>query len=353
MNPSVAVVILNFNGQHHLKRFLPFVMAATYTNKTVWVVNNGSTDTSVAFLQTHYPEVNILENGANLGFAQGYNQGITRIAADYYIILNNDAEVAPDFIEPVISLMENDASIAFAQPKLLDVSQRDMFEYAGAAGGLLDAFGYPFCRGRVLEYMEKDNGQYEQTEEVFWATGCCLFARADVYKKLGGFYPYLFIQNEDIDLCWQAQNLGYKVIACSQSVIYHTGGGCLEWVNPKKMFLTFRNNMVILARNMPVGRLLWLVPCRFLLDMLAGLRYAVKGQPRQGWAIARAWRVFFGWLLFYTDETKWPAKRGLTNCKGYYNGSIIWQYFAKAKRIITGIKRHFYTMPKRNAIPFQ
>lgn len=333
MNPKVAVAILNFNGRHHLKRFLPFVMAATYSNKTIWVIDNGSTDHSVEFLQTAYPDVHIVKNNANLGFAQGYNQGLSQIEADYFIILNNDAEVRPDFIEPVINLMENDKKIAFVQPKLLDIQQRDTFEYAGAAGGLLDALGYPFCRGRVLEHMEKDTGQYERTEEVFWATGCCLFARAEVYKMLGGFYPYLFIQNEDIDLCWQAQNMGYKVIACSQSVIYHTGGGCLEWINPKKMFLTFRNNMVILARNMPVVRLLWLVPCRFLLDMLAAIRYLLIKKPKQGWAIVRAWGVFINWFLFYKDK-KWPTKRGLVHCSGFYSGSIIWQYFVRNNKII-------------------
>lgn len=329
--PHIAIAILNYNGLKYLKEYLPLVLATTYQNKSVWVIDNQSTDGSISFLQQNYPFVKTIVNTGNLGFAEGYNQGLQNIKADYYLLLNSDVEVTTGFIEPVLEMMENNKDIAFAQPKIRWLRQRELFDYAGAAGGTIDGLGYPFCRGRILENVEVDEGQYDNNVPTFWASGACLFARVDVYKKLGGMYGFFYMQNEEIDLCWRAQNLGYKVFACGQSIIYHLGGGSLEWDNPQKTFYTFRNNLILNTRNMPIGRLFWLLPIRFMLDITAALRYILMGKGNIGAAVAKGWWAFLKWLLFYKDK-QWPAKRGLQNCAGVFHGSIVWNYFIKKKR---------------------
>lgn len=336
MEPSVAIVILNYNGKHYLKQFLPFVLATTYSNKSIWIIDNASTDDSIAFVKEYFPEIQIVALSKNYGFAEGYNLGLSQIVSDYYILLNSDVEVTPGFIEPVISLMEKDCKIAFAQSKLLDLYQRNTFEYAGAAGGLIDAVGYPFCRGRVLETVETDNGQYDDTTEIFWASGCCLFARASVYKMLGGMYPFFYMQNEDIDLCWRAQNMGYKIIACSQSAIFHKGGGSLSWDNPQKVFYTFRNNLVMIARNMPVQRLLWVLPLRMIIDTAAAFQYIIKGKWGAGKAVLTGMFAFWKWL-FTASKNKWPDKRGMVACSGFVNRLLVWQYFIRKRKTTTAI----------------
>jgi GT2 family glycosyltransferase len=333
--PHIAIAILNFNGKKYLEQYLPSVMATTYANKSVWVIDNQSTDDSLAFLQAHYPTIKVLVNDGNIGFAAGYNQGLQHITADYYLLLNSDVEVTPGFIEPVIELMENDSSIAFAQPKVRWLRNRELFEYAGAAGGTIDALGYPFCRGRVLEDLEKDEGQYDTDAAIFWASGACMFARSEVYKKLSGMYEFYYMQNEEIDLCWRAQNLGYKIYVCGTSTIYHLGGGSLEWTNPRKTFFTFRNNLVMNTRNMPTGRLLWLIPLRMGLDMVAALRYIFSGKANIGWAVCKGILAYWQW--FFVGDTnkkqpKWPGKRGLKNCAGVFYGSIVWNYFVTKKK---------------------
>ncbi len=337
MNAHVAIAILNYNGRHYLERFLPFVFAATYSNKSIWVIDNASTDDSVAFLQAHYPSVRIIVNSSNLGFAQGYNEGLSQIQADYFVLLNSDAEVTPGFIEPILKLMEADETIAFAQPKLLKLDQRDTFEYAGAAGGMIDAIGYPFCRGRVLETVGKDNGQYDEVTEVFWASGCCLFARVVTYRQLGGMYHFLYMQNEDIDLCWRAQNKGYKVIACGQSIVYHQGGGSLSWENTQKVFFTFRNNWVMITRNMPALRLLWVLPLRLLIDTAAALHYFLQKKPAAGKAVFKGIAAWGKWL-FGKDAHKWPRKRGFAKCKGVIFKLLVWQYFVKKRKTYSSLR---------------
>lgn len=332
MYPQVAIVILNFNGKHLLQRFLPSVFAATYPNKTIWIIDNFSTDESVNFLRAGYPEVKIVLNKENFGFAEGYNQGLLQINATYFILLNNDVEVTPGFIEPVINLMEADTTIAFAQPKLLNIKQPDTFEYAGAAGGTIDGIGYPFCRGRILESIEKDEGQFNDDAPVFWATGACMFSRASAYKELSGLYAFFYMQNEDIDLCWRAQNRGYKIVACGQSVVYHIGGGSLAWKNSRKIFYTFRNNLVMITRNMPVARLVWVIPLRMVTDALAALRYLIYGKWSAGFAVIKGIFAYWKWLLFDTTAFKWPRKRGLLNLHGVFRGTIVWQYFVNGKK---------------------
>ena len=335
--PHIAIAILNFNGKKYLEQYLPSVMATTYANKTVWVIDNQSADDSLAFLQAHYPTIKVVVNDGNIGFAAGYNRGLQHITADYYLLLNSDVEVTPGFIEPVIQLMEKDHSIAFAQPKVLWLRNRELFEYAGAAGGMMDALGYPFCRGRVLEQLEKDTGQYNDDTAIFWASGACMFARASAYKQLNGMYEFFYMQNEEIDLCWRAQNLGYKIYVCGSSTVYHLGGGSLEWINPQKTFFTFRNNLVMNTRNMPVGRLLWLIPLRMALDTVAALRYIFSGKANIGRAVFKGIFAYWKWLFFDTKTTKppqakWPGKRGLMNCAGVFKRSVVWNYFVKKKK---------------------
>ncbi len=333
--PHIAIAILNFNGKKYLEQYLPSVMATTYANKSVWVIDNQSTDDSLAFLQAHYPTIKVVVNDGNIGFAAGYNQGLQHITADYYLLLNSDVELTSGFMEPVIELMENDPSIAFAQPKVRWLRNRELFEYAGAAGGTIDALGYPFCRGRVLEDLEKDEGQYDDTSSIFWASGACMFARASIYNQLQGMYEFYYMQNEEIDLCWRAQNLGYKIFVCSTSTVYHLGGGSLEWTNPQKTFLTFRNNLVMNTRNMPIGRLLWLIPLRMGLDMAAALRYIFSGKANIGWAVCKAIFSYWQWVFVgdnNKEQSKWPGKRGLKKCAGVFYGSIVWNYFVTKKR---------------------
>jgi len=338
--PHVAIAILNYNGKKHLEIYLPSVMASTYGNKSIWVIDNGSNDGSLEYLASYYPQVQIVKNSGNIGFAAGYNAGLQNIPADYYVLLNSDVEVTPNFIEPMVALMENDVSIAFAQPKLRWLRNKEMFEYAGGAGGMIDTLGYPFCKGRILEHLEKDLGQYDGESAVFWATGACMFARASVYKLLGGMYEYYYMHNEEIDLCWRAQNMGHKIVSTSASTVFHLGGGSLEWENPKKTYYTFRNNMVMNIRNMPVARLLWLIPLRTALDAVAAVRFIVGKKTKMGWAVFKAMADYWIWLVaapakkIYTTgvQKKWPGKRSFANLKGVFKGSIVWNYFVRKKK---------------------
>ncbi len=242
-SPHVAVVILNWNGRKFLEQFLPSVLASTYTDYSVIVADNGSTDDSIAFLAANFPQVRIINNGQNFGFAKGYNEALKLVESEYYILLNSDVEVSPGWIEPMVSLLENDAQMAACQPKILSYHNKTMFEYAGAAGGWLDKYGYPFAKGRVFDICEEDKGQYDQVEPIFWASGAALFVRSTVYHQMKGFDEYFFAHQEEIDLCWRIQLAGYTVFSCPSSVVYHVGGGTLPKGNSLKTFLNFRNNL--------------------------------------------------------------------------------------------------------------
>lgn len=343
MQPSVAIIILNFNGQGHMANYLPSVLSATYENKTIWVVDNDSTDGSCAWLAETFPAINVLPIPHNKGFVGGYNFAFDHIHADYIVLLNNDVRVDAGFIEPAIAMLQSNENIAAVQSKMLSVKQSELFDYAGAAGGYIDSLGYPFCRGRVLETVEADKGQYDDnTTDLFWATGGCLFVRASNYRAIHGMYTYLFMQNEDIDLCWRLQLNGYKIGYCAQSVVYHLGGGSLSWEHPRKVFFTFRNNLIVLTRNMPVSRLLWLLPVRFLLDSLAAIRYIFMGKAGHGIAIWRGALAYLKWLFFVSRNTqkgehKWTGKRGLKQCNGYISGSLLWNYFIRRKTTFRAI----------------
>jgi riboflavin kinase/FMN adenylyltransferase len=337
--PRAAIVILNYNGRAYLERFLPSVLASTYPNCEVIIADNGSTDDSLPFLAENYPELRHIDLRLNHGFAEGYNLALRQVDAPYYILLNSDIEVTPDWIEPIIELMERDPTVGACQPKILSYQLRDRFEYAGASGGWLDDLGYPFCRGRIFDVMEQDTGQYDDLQEVFWASGAAFFVRGKLFHALGGFDPDYFAHSEEIDLCWRLKRAGYKVMARPRSVVYHVGGGTLSYDTPRKVHLNFRNSLYTLLKNETAGRLLWLLPLRLLLDNLAALLFLTQGKLKHIQSIARAHWMFvahFRAMLHKRRQAQeWIEKASIgprRDRAGRYRGSIVWQYFALRRR---------------------
>ena len=334
--PTIAVVILNYSGRKHLERFLPSVMASTYPNMEVIVADNASTDDSVSFLRDHFPQVRIITLDRNYGFAGGYNQALPQVKSDYYVLLNSDVEVEPGWIEPILDLMEKDPSIGACQPKIRMYANKELFEYAGAAGGWLDYLGYPFAKGRIFDACEKDEGQYDQTEPIFWAGGCAMFVRAELYHRLGGLDGYFFAHQEEIDFCWRLQLAGYKVFTCADSVIYHLGGGTMPKGNERKVFLNFRNNLIMMAKNLPAGQAAWKIPFRFLLDTISAWKSLLAGEGVYFLAVLEAHFGFIKWLLFKRKQSVFPIKRG-GSLHGWYTHSIAWQYFVSGKKTFSEI----------------
>lgn len=328
--PEVAIVILNWNGLSFLKTFLPFVIASTYENKRVILADNHSDDGSVAFVREQFPGVEIIENSENKGFAAGYNMALKRVQSDYYVLLNSDVEVTASWIEPIVELMENDTTIAACQPKILSYNDRAMFEYAGASGGWIDNFGYPFTRGRVFDTCEKDHGQYDEAQPCFWASGAALFIRAQLYHQAGGFDEYFFAHQEEIDLCWRLQRRGYKIYVQPSSVVYHVGGGTLPKGNSRKTYLNFRNNMIMMHKNLPVGSAIWKLPARVLLNGLVALKSLGDSGSGDFMAIVKAHIDYLSWM---TKKKMPPAMLAQdTKVSGWYEGSIVWDYFVKGKK---------------------
>lgn len=336
MPPKTAIVILNFNGRRYLEQFLPFVVANTCPGAEVIVADNGSTDDSLAFLRAEYPGVRVLVLDRNYGFAGGYNVALGQVDADYYVLLNSDVEVVRGWMEPIIRLLEADASIGACQPKIKMYADRDSFEYAGAAGGWLDHLGYPFARGRVFDVCEKDMGQYDNAEPVFWASGAALFIRARLYHELGGLEPFFFAHQEEIDLCWRMQLAGYKVYCCPESVVYHVGGGTLPKGNERKVFLNFRNNLIMMAKCLPFRQRMWKIPLRFLLDSISAWKSLFAGEAVYFWAILEAHMAFFKWLMISRKKSLFPPNKRAP-LSGWYTGSVVWQYFVKGRRTFTEI----------------
>jgi GT2 family glycosyltransferase len=330
-SPSVAAVILNWNGKKYLEQFLPSLVHSTYSNLRIMVADNASTDDSVEFLEKNYPQIKVIQNHGNLGFTGGYNEALKQVDASYYVLLNSDVEVTPGWVEPAVTLLEKDLSIGACQPKMLDWMNRHMFEYAGAAGGWLDAFGYPFCRGRVFDYCEEDNGQYDQAEPIFWASGAALFIRAKVFHEMGGCEPFFFAHMEEIDLCWRMQLAGYKIYSCPQSVVYHVGGGTLPKGDQRKVFLNFRNNLIMLTKNMRTTELFWKIPIRIMLDAASAWKNIFIGEPAYFLAVTKAHMAYAKWLFIGRSKSIFPVKRNKT-LTGLYHGNIAWQHFIKGKK---------------------
>ena len=328
--PSVAIVILNWNGRSYLQQFLPSVLASTYPNFKVVVADNASTDDSMDFLKRHYPHVTTLQLKENFGFAKGYNMALQKIEAEYYVLLNSDVAVRPDWLEPMVLHLEKDPAFVACQPKLLSYAQPGHFEYAGAAGGWIDVFGYPFARGRIFDYYEKDTGQYDTVQEVFWASGAAFMIRRNAFHEAKGFDPQFFAHQEEIDLCWRLQLLGYKVFCCPSSVAYHVGGGTLPKGNSRKTFLNFRNNLMMLAKNLHPGEAWCKLPLRMMLDQISALKGLLSGDTGYFIAIIRAHLAFLKWIFLDRKDKVLKGKK-MKTLVGVYQHAIVWQHFIKKK----------------------
>lgn len=340
--PKAAIVILNWNGLKYLKQFLPSVLTSIWPNLEIIVGDNASTDGSVEFLREHYPSVKIIQNDRNYGFTGGYNKVLEKVEADYFILLNSDVEVSPGWIAPVIELMESDPLIAAAAPKILSYSKKTSFEHAGAAGGFIDIFGYPFCQGRMFYEIEEDQGQYQQSREIFWATGAAMFVKKHCWEEAGGFDDRFFAHMEEIDLCWRLKNLGYKTFYCAASTVYHVGGGTLDAENPFKTFLNFRNNLLLLQNNLPFWKALPVIFVRFWMDLLAIFRFLGEGKRRDAWAVSRAHQnfvvqLFSGRKFRIKKEVLAAHPRPAYPLKGMYRGSIVKAFFIGKKRHFTDL----------------
>lgn len=324
---KIAVVILNWNGVKLLEQFLPSVLSFS-DEAQIYVADNASTDASVQFVKDNFPSVKIIENNGNYGFANGYNIALQQVEEEYYALVNSDIEVTENWLTPILSIFETEKDIAIIQPKILDFKNKEYFEYAGAAGGFIDKYGYPFCRGRIFETIEKDNHQYDDEIEIFWASGACFFIRKDVYRKLNGFDGDFFAHQEEIDLCWRAFNLGFKTKYTSKSIVYHVGGATLNEGNPKKTFLNFRNSLLMLLKNLPKNKLFPILFMRLVLDGIAGIKFIFQGKFNHCFAIIKAH------FHFYHLISKNLKKRNAIQKENYFHTkSVVYSYFVKGGKV--------------------
>jgi GT2 family glycosyltransferase len=324
---KIAVVILNWNGTKLLEQFLPSIVKYS-PEAEIYVADNASTDDSVAFVKANFPTVKIVVNQSNFGFAQGYNEALQRVDADFYALVNSDIEVTENWLRPIIETFENEPKTAIIQPKILDYKRKEYFEYAGAAGGFMDKYGYMFCRGRIFETLEKDLGQYDDNCEIFWASGACFFIRSAIYKELKGFDADFFAHQEEIDLCWRAFNKGHIIKYNSQSVVYHVGGATLQQGNPMKTFLNFRNSLLMMVKNLPKNQLFPVLFLRLVLDGVAGIQFLFQGKFKHLWAILKAH------FAFYSLASMNCKKRDSFQSGNYYKTkSIIFQYYVKGGKV--------------------
>lgn len=343
MTKKVAVVILNWNGRKYLEKFLPSVVKYSSNVADVYVADNASTDDSVTFLKDSFPEVKIIQNKINGGFSKGYNDALKQLDSQYYILLNSDIEVTEKWIEPVIELMDKDASIVAVQPKILSWHEQEKFEYAGAAGGFIDRYGFPFCRGRIFQELEDDQGQYDDTVEVFWATGACMFVRSDLYHKHGGLDNDFFAHMEEIDFCWRMKNLDYKIMVCPSSKVYHVGGGTLPKSSSRKTYLNFRNNLFLLYKNLHPKKLFPVFFIRFFLDSIAAIKFLIEGGFKDFSAVYKAY------LHFWKNHALLRKKRRKikhSSATQIYKNSIVLDHFLR------GIKK-FSVLKEKNFSGFQ
>ena len=327
---KVAVVILNWNGREFLNKFLPAVVEHTANDAEIIVADNGSTDSSIEFLEMEFPTVRIIQNLTNMGFAKGYNDALKQVDADYYVLLNSDIEVTANWLNPVIAFMEKDPMMAACQPKLRSYYQRDYFEYAGAAGGFIDKYGYPYCKGRVFQHLEKDEGQYDTPGEIFWATGACMFVRANLYHKFFGLDEDFFAHMEEIDFCWRLKNAGYKIMYCPDSVVYHVGGGTLPKVSSYKTYLNMRNNIVMLYKNLPRKRIIPVLIYRMVLDLIASVKFLFDGGFNDFFAVIRAQFSFLRRIQRNLFKRKDLIHSDNISCM--YQGNIVFEHYLKGKK---------------------
>ena len=329
--PAVAIVILNFNGRNYLEKFLPSVIASSYPNKKIIVADNASTDDSVLYLTENFRSVEIILLEKNFGFAGGYNKALSKVESDYYILLNSDVEVEHNWIEEMISLMETDTQVAACQPKILSYYNKNVFEHAGACGGWIDILGYVFARGRIFDVCEEDKGQYDTIAEVFWATGAALCIRAECFHAMDGFDSHLFAHMEEIDLCWRLQRKGYTIYCCPSSVVYHVGGGTLPKTNSRKTYLNFRNNFIMLLKNLVWFEKIWKIPLRVLLDWLFAFKSLLQKDTSSFVAVFKAHAGVLNWIGMRYKYQKLRSKK-TKEIPGVYNGFLIWAYFIRRQK---------------------
>ena len=330
---KTAIVILNWNGVEMLTRFLPNVLDYSRGEAVVYVADNASTDNSLEVLKMHFPEVRVIVLEKNWGFAEGYDRALGQIDAEYYVLLNSDVEVSHHWLTPLIEFMDNHADVAACQPKLLSMKNRDAFEYAGACGGFIDRYGYPFCRGRIFDTVESDDGQYDYAAEVLWATGACMVVRASDFKEAGGFDARFFAHSEEIDLCWRMRLMGKKIYCIPDSFVYHIGGGTLPKNNPMKTYLNFRNNLTMLYKNLPDGELRHVMRVRLILDYVAAFQALLSGRVGDFKAIINGRKAFKKWLPEYREvRREVQGRRVVRDVTGIYRHSILWQYYAKGHK---------------------
>jgi len=328
---NIAVVLLNWNGLELLKQFLPIVEQFS-AEAVIYVADNNSTDGSKQFVNDHFSTVKWIQLSDNFGYAKGYNEALKQVNEEYICLLNTDIEVAENWLQPVLDLFEKDDSIGIIQPKILDFKNKEYFEYAGAAGGFIDKYGFPFCRGRVFDTLEKDENQY-QTQEIFWASGACFFIRNSVFQQLNGFDDHFFAHQEEIDLCWRAFNQNVKIYYCNESTVYHIGGATLKKSNPQKTFLNFRNSLFMLYKNLPKEDRFSIIFKRLCLDGLAGVKFFLSLQPLHTFAIIKAHFAYYGNLSKLKNKQVQHPKSNY-----FFTDNIVFDYFLKGKKKFNQLK---------------
>ena len=330
---KIAIVILNWNGKKILEQFLPSVLENS-PEATIYIADNASTDESIPFLKERFNKVTIIQNKTNGGFAKGYNDALINITEDLLILINNDVEVTKNWLQPIIKEFKRDSSLIAAQPKILDFNNKKYFEYAGAGGGFIDQLGYPYCRGRIFNTIEKDMGQYNDIKKIFWATGACLIVKNNEFKKLNGFDENFFAHQEEIDLCWRIQLTGGTIKYIGNSTVYHVGGATLSNLNPTKTFYNFRNSLLMLVKNIKNSKVYPILLIRLLLDGIAGLHFLIQGKWKHTLAILKAHLSFYRLLPSYFNKKSKNRKQ----IKYYHIKSIVWNYFIRKNRIFKELK---------------
>lgn len=337
-HPRISVVILNWNGRKYLENFLPGVCNSLHPEAEVVVADNASTDDSVEFVRQHFPEVRLILNPSNEGYTGGYNAALSQLSSEYYVLLNSDVEVTQGWMNAPVLAMDNDPAVAACQPKLRAYHDRGKFEYAGAAGGFVDRYGYPFCRGRIFQSLEPDHGQYDNTLDVFWASGACMFVRSRVFHELGGLDHDFFAHMEEIDLCWRIKRAGYRVLFCHESVVFHVGGGTLPTFNPQKTYLNFRNNLFMLYKNLDRREFRKVYSFRIFADLAASFTFLILNGWRDCHAVLRAHRDFRRHRSRYHAVRPDLLHSGNKEKTGLFRGSVLFAYYLRRKKKFTELQ---------------
>jgi len=336
---SVAIVILNWNGENYLQKFLPILIDnSLIPGVEIIVADNASTDTSLSLLKDKFPTIRTIVFDKNYGFAGGYNKALAEVEADYFVLLNSDVEVTPGWLNPILAYMDGHEKVAACQPKILSYANRSKFEHAGAAGGYIDRFGFPFCRGRILGLAEEDKGQYNTITDIFWATGACLMIRSNLFWKAGGLDDEFFAHMEEIDLCWRLKSRGYRIVCIPESSVFHVGGGALNYESPHKTYLNFRNNLLMLYKNLPPRLLEKTMYWRFVFDYAAAFQLFITGKPKNAISVFKARRDYKNMQPVFEEKRKQNILYATSdNKQDILQKSIVLEYYLKGKKTYQAI----------------